>query len=211
MVYHSSKLTAFSSCAQTGSFVNNLVVKYDLKRQEIRTAYSFRDRIQSWALRRQADGSQKLMFGDDAGTVWMAEQPQNNKGGEAYKGQFQLTHNDFSAVSAELADVRKRAKFIIVHFQPEGNHNISMDILFDGVYSQTIQVPMGATGAMLNSFVLNTDRLGDDLFTSTRRRIKGGGFRFSAICYNTGLNEDFHINEVVWQFIVSSRRERKAK
>lgn len=209
MIYHSVKLTAFSSCAQRSSLVNNMVVRYDLKREDIRTAYSFRDRVQSWVMRRQADGSIRLMFGDDAGGVWMAEQDQNNKAGQAYKGQFQLTHNDFSALDAGLAEVRKRAKFVIVHFLPEGSHSMAMDILFDGVYSQTILVPMGSSGAVLDSFVLGSDRLGGNLTTSTRKRIRGGGFRFSAICYNTGLNQDFHVNEIVWQFVVSSRRERK--
>jgi hypothetical protein len=140
--------------------------------------------------------------------VWIREVEQNNKAGVAYKGLFQLPHYDFSNVSSELADVRKRGKFITAHFTPQGGHTMSVDILYDGIYSQTVQIPMGSVGNALGSFVLGQDRLGGNLTTSRRKRIKGSGFRFSAICYNTGLNEDFHVNEFVWQFIPAGRRER---
>jgi hypothetical protein len=208
MVYHSSKLIAYSSCAQKGSIVNNMTLSYDLKQTDLRMAYSFRDKVQSLTIKRMSDGSYRLFMGDDAGVVWIGEQEQNNKGGQAYRGLFQLSHTDFSYLDAALADVRKRGKFIVVHFTPQGGHSMSIDILYDGIYSQTVHMPMGAVGAMLNSFVLGSDRLADNITRSRRKRIKGGGFRFSAICYNTGLNEDFHINEFVWQFVPSSRRER---
>jgi len=208
LVYHSTKLIAYSTCTMKSSLVNNLVTLYDLKKQDLRVAYSFRDKAQSLVIRRSSDGSRQLMMGDDAGTVWMREAVQNNKAGAAYTGRFQLSHNDFSDIDADLADIRKRGKFIVVHFTPQGGHNMTIDVLYDGVYSQTIQMPMGSVGGVLDAFVLGTDRLGGSLTTSRRKRIKGSGFRFSAICYNTGVNEDFHINEFVWQFIPSARRER---
>jgi hypothetical protein len=208
LVYHSIRRTVFMTAGRINSAVNNAMIMLDYKRGGVKFSYSYRDRPQSLVLQRQPNGSQVLLSGDDAGQVWMHERSAKNKNlTQAYMGKFQTTHTDFSGVDIALADIRKRAKFLIIHFNPAGAHALAVDILIDGIYTQTVHFPLGSAGGLLNSFVLGTDRLGGDLALSRRRRIRGSGFRYSMIGYNGGLNEDFNVNEIVWQFTPSARRE----
>lgn len=210
MVYHSSKRTMFAGVAKMGaSLGNDTVISVDAKKQPMKFAYSYNHQPSAFAIQRQPDGSQKLISGDNSGTVWIHDQVQKNVGGQPYMGRFQIAHTNFSWLDAKLADVRKRCKFLIVYYNPTGAHSLTVDILMDGFYTQSVHFPMGSVGGMLDSFVLGTDRLGGDLNTSRRKRIKGSAFQYSLIGYNAGLNEDFQVNEIVWQFVPSSRRERR--
>jgi hypothetical protein len=208
MVYHSVRRTVYMTAGKINSTVNNAMMSLDYHSAGMRFAYSYRDRAQSLVLQRQSNGSQVLLSGDDAGGVWIHGRTAKNKDlTQGYMGRFQTTHTDFSWVDNALADVRKRAKFLIIHFNPSGGHTLAVDILIDGIYTQTVNFPVGAAGALLNSFILGTDRLGGDLALSRRKRIFGSGFRYSMIGYNGSVNEDFNINEIVWQFTPGARRE----
>ena len=208
MLYNSSRRTIHMTAGRTNSTVNNATITLDYKSTGMRFAYSYRDRAQSLALQRQSNGSQVLLSGDDAGSVWIHGRSAKNKNlTQGYMGKFQTTHTDFAWIDNALADVRKRAKFLIIHFNPSGGHTLAADILIDGIYTQTVNFPVGAAGALLNSFVLGVDKLGGDLVMSRRKRIYGSGFRYSMIGYNGNVNEDFNINEIVWQFTPSARRE----
>ena len=120
-------------------------------------------------------------------------------GTTGYMGRIQTPPDDFNRLANPylhtygIQTKRKNGQFLELVAEPEGNWNINADIIWDGVTRQTVTFNMGVTGSNLDSFVLDTSVLAGSLVTNKRRRILGGGRRFSVALYNNGAAQDFSL------------------
>lgn len=209
LVYHPHKRAIILANTPIGSVSNAVRIEANIKRGAPRWLISLRDKLESMAIRINASGVSELISGDDAGFVYRHDRPGRSNAGSPYKGAFQLPHTDFSWLDVSLAEVRKKFEFIVLSMIPQGSFNISIDVLIDGLYVETIVMDLGDVGVALGSFVLGTDKLGGLVLASRRRRLHGTGFRLSTLFSNTGQNENFSISEVAYQFMPSVFRAKK--
>jgi hypothetical protein len=216
-VFYSQKREVHFAIAGSGSVVNNarFVVDFNL-RQPLDPGYltlnvprfrwSDRDTCESIWLRKDANGVPRLTSGDNKGFVWNMDQATKSKDGLGYKGNFQTPYMDFGWIDPVLGTVRKIGQYLELEVNPTGNWNLSVDILWDGTYTQTVNFNMGTTGAAIGSFTLGTDKLAGDQILNRKKRILGSGRRLSLNCYNSGAAEDFSVGKFFLHCLVSDER-----
>jgi len=204
--YYKTKRQLHIACMQAGSSTLDARLIMDFSVNGIvRTAYSPRDACLSmWT--RQNNGKEELMIGDGDGFVWRIDQESRSNAGTGYNGQFKTPHTDLSYIDPRLSTMRKNGRFLEIVTEPVGNWNLSVDVYWDGEYSQTVQFNMGATGAALGSFTLGTDRLSGNQVLNRKRRITGGGRRISIVGRNSGDGQDFSIARIFLHFAVGDER-----
>lgn len=117
-----------------------------------------------------------------------------------YEGKFRTSSSDFSEADPILGTIRKNGSFLELVVDPTGDWNLSVDVLWDDEVRETVQFNLGADGAALGAFVLDTDKLADDRVVTKRRRITGGGRRFGIAGRNSGNAQDFSIAEAFLYF-----------
>lgn len=205
-VYYGHKREAHFVMTALGTSVNNRRMVIDFNGEVPRFRFSDRDVNVSIWMRQDNDMIQRPVIGDDAGTVWKLDQPARSKNSSGYTGQFQTAQIDFSHIDIKYGVKRKNGQFLELVAEPKGNWNLAVDIQWDGVTTQTVQFQMGTTGAALGSFVLDTDALGGDTIINRKRRITGGGRRFSLIARNSGADEDFSISRFYLHFALGDER-----
>lgn len=178
----------------------------DLNAQNPRFRFSDRDVNHTLWLRKDTDNVPKLLMGSSGGFVYKLDQTTTNKDSLGYNSTFQSAHIDFSHIDPVLATKEKNGQFLELVVEPTGNWNLAVDIYWDNKYTQTVYFNMGTTGAALGTFVLGTDSLGGDAVLNRKRRIIGGGRRFSIACSNNGANESFSVARFYIHFLVGDER-----
>lgn len=205
-VYYGHKREAHFVLTALGGSVNNRRMVIDFNGELPRFRFSDRDTNDTIWLRQGLDAIQHPVTGDNAGFVWLLDQAHRNKDGVGYAGLFQTAQLDFSHVDLKLGIKRKNGQFLELVAEPKGNWNLSVEIQWDGITTQTVQFNMGSAGAAIGSFVLDTDVLGNDTLINRKRRITGGGRRFSLIARNAGADEDFSISRFFLHFALGDER-----
>jgi len=206
-VYYSAKRQAHFAIAAIGSTVNDRRLVVDFNRLDIpRFSISDRDRPQSMWMRKDSNNIPRPMLGSDRGTVYRLDQETRSNAGTAYNGQFQTPHTDLSFADQSLGTKRKMGDFLELVVEPKGDWNLSVDILWDGQITETVQFNMGESGSSLGSFVLDTDVLAGDQVLNKKRRITGGGRRISLQGRNSGDGQDFSVSKFYLHFRVSDER-----
>lgn len=160
--------------------------------------------ISMWT--RLTNNRPELIIGDDSGFVWKMDTAARNMDSSGYEGKFQIPHVDLSWLDQSLGVRRKEGKFLELMFEPLGNWDLVVDILWDGVIKDTVYFNMGVDSAALGSFVLGTDKLGGAGIGHTKKRITGGGRHFSIIGRNSGVDQDFSIDGCYLHFTVGDER-----
>jgi len=189
--------------SQKGSTYNNRRLVLDLHNIAIpRFRVSTKDICQAMAISRDDDYLYRPMVGDNAGFVRFIDESTRSKDGIAYTGKFE---------TADVALVEKgirRANLLYVEavFKPLGDHNLTLDVYRDGTFSETVALNMGATGGILGSFVLGTDKLGGGNVKNTRARIVGDCRRVRFVGYNAGVAQDFSISSLIVGYSVGNER-----
>lgn len=193
LVYYPAKRELHLACTGTGATTNNGRLVIDLNRRDRpRFRYSDRDApVSLWI--RQVSGVPQLTSGDDAGFVHKLDQEGRSNDGVGYRGEFQTAHFDFSELDSKFGTITKRAKYIELVVQPKGNWNLSVDYIWDGETSGTLQFNMGTSGAALGSFILGTDMLAQEAVLNRKKIFYGEGRRLSLKGYNTGDAQDFSV------------------
>ena len=209
--WYGHKQTVLAGLPAFGGTANTVTLLLDYagrERQEpVKPTWSDRDRVEALALRKDTDGIERPVFGDEAGRVWRLDQVTRSKGGAAYVGEYQIPHTDFGYVDPTLASRRKNfdaLEFVVI---PTGQWNLSVDTILDGQYQQTVLYDMGITGATLGSFVIGTSALAGDQVQSRRKRIGGNGRRFSYVARNGGVAEDFAVTSARVSFRPAGEEE----
>ena len=206
-VFYPDKRIAYFAMPGIGSNELNIRIILDMNAQAPRFLASQRDSVRSMWLRRNADLVRVPIAGDTSGFVWELDQESRSKDGSGYEGMFQIPHLDLSHVDPILATKRKNGMFLEAVVEPKGNWDLSVDILWDGEYTETINFDMGSTGVALGVFTLGTDRLGPDQILNRKKRISGGGRRFSIIGRNSGDGQDFSVSKFYLHYRIGDERQ----
>lgn len=209
-VYYLNKRAIHYAVAGAGDTLNTRRLVLDLKRLDRppRFRWSDRDTCESVWLRLDSNNIARPMVGDNAGTVWQLDKDARDKGGAGYTCEFQLPHDDFGRLDTKLKTVWKYGKFLEIIVEPKGNWNVTADIYWDGKLKHSVQFNMGTTGSTIGTFIIGTDSLGGDQVTKRKRRIFGGGDRFSVGFRNGGVGEDFSIAEGLLHFVPGGEKVR---
>lgn len=207
-IYYGHKREAHFTLSSLNAAVQDRRMVCDFNSPEPRFRYSDRDTQDSLWLREDTDKIQHPMFGDNAGFVFFMDQDTKSKAGAGYNGQFQTPQLDFSHVDLSLGIRRKNGQFLELVAEPKGNWNLSVDVQWDGITVQTVTFNMGTGGVGLGTFVIGTDTLGGDTLINRKRRIVGGGRRFSLIARNSGAGEDFSISRFFLHFVLGDETLR---
>ena len=210
-IYYAAKREVHYAFPRVGSSINNSRLVVDYNRPDInRFRYSYRDICQAIWLRKDTTLVDRPQIGDNAGQVWNLDQASRDKGGAGYLSVFQTGHEDFASMTVDFPSIKRLAgKNKLFHFlelvaDPKGNWNISCDVLVDNNYKITVQFNMGVTGAALDSFVLDSDRLAGSTVEKKRRRIIGEGRRISLIGSTNGAGQDFSLAQMLVEFSIGS-------
>jgi len=102
----------------------------------------------------------------------------------------------------------KAGQFLEVASEPRGDWDLTVEVYWDDNLTDTLQFNMGGTGAVLGSFILDTDALGSDVISSDRKRMVGSGRRLKLAAENVGLDQDVSISEFHLSFNVMDERIR---
>ena len=146
---------------------------------------------------REATGQNNIYSGGTGGLIYKNNQISRNLNNVAYIGDFEYPATDFGFVDPNIAQLEKRFDWLEVTITPTGSYTISFDLFIDGRFSQTVTVSLGNSGAALGSFILGTSRLGGQSIINHKVRIFGHGRRLSIRGYNSALNQDFSISEIM--------------
>ncbi|MCI0526652.1 MAG: hypothetical protein L0Y56_04260 [Nitrospira sp.] len=194
MIYYEEKNEIHVTMSKTSSTARDARLVLDTSNpSKRRFRFSDKDRNESLWVRRDAQGIERPVSGDNAGFVWLLDRDARNKDGMGYTGQFQTSHMDFKELDPKLGTVRKIGKFLELVAEPVGN-NISVDVLWDNIFTHAIQFSFGSSGAVLGAFILGVDKLsGEAGIVSKRKRLLGSGKRLSLIVRNTVANQDFSV------------------
>jgi hypothetical protein len=206
-VYYEAKREAHFAIAAAGATTNSARFVVDFNRDDMaRFRYSDRDVCQSLWLRKDTNLVSRLASGDNAGFVWNMDSDTKSKDGAGYAGSFQTPYMDFGWIDPRFATVRKQGEYLECVVEPQGNWNLSVDILWDGETVQTVLFNMGVSGAVLGSFVLGTDKLAGSQILNRKRRIVGSGRRLSLAGTNSGAGEDFSVGHFILHAQVGDER-----
>jgi hypothetical protein len=160
----------------------------------IRYRISPRDVCESMWLRRDANGIQRIMVGDNAGFVRQIDQPLKNKDGMAYKSVATTVPTDLGFAGPEIADRVKNLEFLELVYEPTSFNAVVVKINTDNLHTQTIPFFLQSSGATIGiTFILGTAVLGGAGYVSVRKRLTGGGKFMSFTFENSNVNEDFSI------------------
>lgn len=206
-VFYVAKREVHFGLAGSGATVNNRRLVVDFNRPDLpRFRFSERDTPESVWLKQDINNVPRLTIGDDAGFVWNLDQDTRSRDGVGYEGKFESTQVDLSFLDPVLGTRRKEGKFLEIAVEPTGNWDLNIDILWDGAITETVTFNMGITGATLGTFVLGTDKLAGSISLNRKKRITGGGRRFSIAGRNSGVGEDFSISKFYLHFLVGDER-----
>jgi hypothetical protein len=203
-VYYVAKRQAIFTVSESGtSYQRKLVV--DFNRSDLpRFAVSTKDTNRSVWLRQDSSGIDRPTIGDNSGFVWNLDQDSRSVDGSGFNGKWQTPHLDLSHLDPALGILEKNGKFLEIVVEPKGNWDLSVDVLWDDVLSETIQFNLGSTGSTLGSFVLGTDVLAGSNLINKRRRLRGKGRRISLVGRNSGDGQDFSIAKFYLLFMRGS-------
>lgn len=198
--YYSESKEVHFAVRGIGSSTKNLRIIVDLNLDVPRIRVEDKDICQALALWTDGNGIERLLAGDASGNVWKLDQDTLSIGGLGYTAQFQTPHDDFSWLDGKLETLDKNFAFLEVVMRPVGNYDLSVDVWIDGDYSHTVTFNMGGSGAALDAFVLDTDRLAGDVVKNLRKRLKGSGRRLSLVGRVYDAGSDFRLSELLVSF-----------
>lgn len=191
-LFYDEKKIAFFTARTKYRTNNDALITLDLLRQgSPRYGFWTKDSAECLALRKDVNNIKRPIYGSADGYVYLMDQEDRLVGGSAYTGEFKTPHYDFRHLDTTLAHKNKLFDFLGVTFQPEGNHNLSVDVYIDGAFSQTLAFNQTIASNYAGAFKLGSSPLGVEEEQTIWQPIKGSGRRISFRCYNSGGNENF--------------------
>lgn len=191
-VFYAEKKIAYFAARSAGGLKNDRIFKIDLSRQRPELLIIEKDQPNCFALRRISN-KKKPFYGADDGYIYEMDRADRNVGGAtAYEMDFQTPHLNFGHIDPKLAAIDKIFDFIQVEFIPTGRFSVSLDYYIDGMYVETLTVPLHA-GPVLDDFELDTDRLTANAPRTITRKLCGSGKTISVRIRNGELNQNIKI------------------
>ena len=206
LYYEEKKLAYFSYRTEGSTKQDNLLV-IDVNQPTPRMSLNTRDEASVLTLRRDSDGIKRPIRGTEDGFVFLMDQESTfSVDGAAYVGEFQTPDMDFSEIDPSLATKNKIFDFISVTSTGTSDTPLQVEVFIDGVSQRTISIPQ-ASGAVLDSFVLDTDVLRELTVDSTRKRLGGCGKRIRLRIFNSSTTE-FNIENIQIEFRLGNEGDR---
>lgn len=143
-----------------------------------------------------SDGTKRLYTQDYNGQTWELESTTKADASNAYTAVASLPWLDF-----ELEGVEKRYPYGILSYKSLGDYQVDIQWFVDGILQAVSTVSLAASGAVLDSFILDTDRLA--LIGISEREFEMGqiGRKIRLEISNDGEGEDFLLSQVVFPFL----------
>jgi hypothetical protein len=206
-LYYPEKKVAYFTGQSSIDDTRDLMLVLDVKRQVARFSVDTKERANCLALRRDGQKIQRPIYGDKQGFVWLMDQDGYYKDTAPYVGDFQTAYTDLG-----IGNQNKIFDFLEVNYVATGNNNFFVDVYVDGEIRQTITFNQ-RYGAVLDSFILDQDRLVGDAGTSRNRKQLRSCFgnRISFRFYNGNFNEGFKIERVIVSFRPSDEQVIKGQ
>lgn len=205
-IYYQEKKLAYFSYRTSGASNNDNLLVIDVNQPTARISLNTRDAANVLALRRDSDGIQRPIRGDNAGFVFTMDDTSTFAvDGNAYVGEFQTPDIDFSEIDPSLATKNKIFDFLSLTFTGKSTTPILVDIFIDGKMTETLSFSQ-VSGAVLGSFVLDTDELQEITITSRRKELHGVGRRIRFRVFNTAATE-FNIENFQVEFRLGDEGE----
>lgn len=142
------------------------------------------------------------VIGDNAGFVWLMDRASRSKNGAGYPFIFETANTDFDFYDQQLATRSKNGQFLEISYEPRGDWDLTVEVFWDDVLTDTLLFSMGSGGAALGSFILDTDVLASSVVKSARIKMDGSGRRLRLVGSNSGIGQDisiasFHVHMTV--------------
>lgn len=206
-VYYPEKKVAYFTGQSSSADVRNQMLCMDVGRNVLRPSIDTKEKPNCISLRRDSGNVQRPFYGDENGFIWLMDQETYNKGGQPYLGEFQTAYTDFSFASPEMGGKNKIFDFLEVNYLATGNNDFFCDVFVDGSMRQTLSFTQ-KYGAVLDSFILDVDRLaGDPDGSRNRKPLKScTGNKISFRFYNNLFNEAFKIERIIVSFRLSAEQ-----
>jgi hypothetical protein len=199
-IYYQERKQAFFTYRSTYKNSNDMLIVLDANKQQPRITTWVKGSPVCLGLRKNIENIRVPMYGSLDGYVHIMDYEDRLEGAAAYEGAFQTTHMDFRQADPSLASRQKHFDFLWLEFIEEGNFNVSIDVIIDGKFIETVTVPMQAQGNYLDEFLLDTDYLGHRTTQSDPIPLKGTGRKISFRIYNSGSSESFQITSLAVGF-----------
>jgi len=147
------------------------------------------------ALIRRGAGDYKIYTGDYDGRLWNLEVNSKNDNDNAYYAGFKTPHLTFGN-----SRQRKKFKRGWIVAQPKGNRDLNIDWWVDGQIQTRRTVSLQGSGALLGSFILGTDKLGDAGIIKRSFQLGTIGERLQVEMFNDNADEDFYLSHSLIDF-----------
>lgn len=209
-VWYGTKQKAIFGLPLVGSTDNNLKLIVDLSAPQtgIRFLTMKRDTPIGMWMRPDVFGVYKPAFGDLVGFVYLADQTARNKAGAGYDFSFESANMDLSFADPKLATMNKSGDFLELIFEPQGDWDLIVQVVWDDVPSPPMLYTMGGAGAPLGTFILDTDQLSSTSVKSIRKRIAGSGRRIRLLAKNSGVDQNVAISDFYLSFRSTDERNK---
>jgi hypothetical protein len=177
MEYYSKKRELHIGASSNSLGINDNRMVIDFNRQTPRFRNSTRDTC-LYLFTRELNGVPELMSCDNLGNIWRLDQEDKNKDGLGYEASFQTTYIDFGNPT-----LQKNGDQIEIAFEPTGDVDIAIDVIWDGLYQETTTINLDSpSGIQPGRMILNISA-----------PLVGSGQRCSLIFRNNNADEDFAI------------------
>lgn len=197
-IWFGHKRQAWFAVPSTNSTYCDALIIFDLMEPENpKLLYSTRDVCPSLTLRRgSVTGIQKPSFGDNDGFIWQGDQTARNKGDAGYTAQYETV--PVSLVPGALT--RSNLEMLHVIMQPQGNWDLTLEVLRDGVTSQTLAYSMQTPGASGSTISLDSDVLAGQTIANVRHKLEGDARYVKLIGKNATADQNFAVASHIVEF-----------
>jgi len=211
--FYPEKVVAMFTGRDNGADPQNRILMYDAAGGSPRISVETKDQPTCMWLRKDSNTVPRPFYGANDGYVYQMDQTGWNVNGAPYVGEFQTPFVDFSFLDPKLADKAKIFDFLSVTYQSIGNWNFYVDVSVDGVFIQTLTFAMKQTGATLDHFILDVNKLGaTGTALAIRERLRScTGKSISFRLYNGIVNQGFTIERLTVSFRESGEQNRSSK
>ncbi len=208
--WYADKSKAWFMLPRSGATDNALRVVIDFNNGQVgpRFLTSLRDEGSALWMRPDGTGSDRPTLGDYDGFVWLMDDEERNKDGDAYAMSLETGDNNFAFLEPGLAGKAKNGQFLEISADLVHQTEVFVTPVWDGLPIDPIEFTLGNASAVLGSFELGVDMLGASGVVTDRKKLDGQGRRLKLIIENESMDEEVRISEVRVDFQVADERIR---
>jgi hypothetical protein len=209
--WYPAKSKAWFMVPLSGGTDNDLRILVDFNEPQVGARYylSRRDTGCSLWMRPDSQGVERPTLGDDLGFVWLMDEDARNKDGAAYSMTMDTSENDFGFLDPQLAPRTKNGQYIEIVSDIVSNYSLTVIPSWDNFTQDPIVFTIGSPGAVLGSFILDTDVLSAIGTVTTNKRLEGQGRKLKLSISNENLDEEVRLAEIRVAFQVADERLRE--